>query len=76
MELVASCCFADPVISSGLSTATLSGGPEPELVELLLQLVTAEGGTTRTMSPFDDHSYIDRTPIIRSFLLQLLLRSK
>ena len=64
MELVSSCCFADHV-----------HGPEKGLVDLLLHLVTGNDGRgTRTLSPFGEHDYIDRTPVIRSFLLQLLLR--
>ena len=76
MDLVSQLCFAGDT------------SPEPDLVDFLMQYVTRERGKaevvskdeygrmkqTKKMSLFDDH--IDDSPVVRSLLIQLLLRSK
>eukprot|EP00058_Branchiostoma_floridae_P013669 XP_002599157.1 hypothetical protein BRAFLDRAFT_68766 [Branchiostoma floridae] len=67
MELVSRFCFADGT------------PPEAGVVEMLLNYVVRrekEGTATQTkkFTPFEDDC-IDQTPVIRSFLLQLLLRA-
>ena len=76
MDLVSQLCFAG------------DAPPEDDLVDFLMQYVTRERGRkevvakddrgivtqTKKMSLFDDH--IDDSPVVRSLLIQLLLRSK
>lgn len=76
MDLVSQLCFGGDT------------PPEPDLVDLLMQYVTRERGRketvdtdesgrfvqTKRMSLFDDH--IDDSPVVRSLLIQLLLRAK
>ena len=76
MDLVSQLCFAG------------DEPPEADLVDFLMQYVTRERGRkevvakdergivtqTKKMSLFDDH--IDDSPVVRSLLIQLLLRSK
>ena len=69
MELVSRLCFADGT------------PPEGGVINMLMNLIIGEARSkqkkrtlTRKMSVFDD--CIDTTPVVRSFLLQLLLRSR
>ncbi len=74
MDLVSQLCFAGDT------------PPEPELVELLMQYVTRQRGgketvqedgwvvQTKRLSLFDDH--LDDNPVVRSLLIQLLLRAE
>ncbi len=69
MEMIARLCF------------TRNTAPEDAVIKKLLNYVTkelkAEGQAqlqTRNLTPFED--CIDPTPVVRSFLLQLLLKSK
>ncbi|PFX17552.1 E3 ubiquitin-protein ligase RNF213, partial [Stylophora pistillata] len=65
MELVSIFCFGDSV----------SKDLEQEAIALLMRYVVGHQSTqTKGFSPFPDHA-IDPTPVVRSFLLQLLLRS-
>jgi hypothetical protein len=77
MDLVCQLCFAD----SGISSVP----PEPEAFKRLIGYITCEsrasqkvkeleGQKTKKMGIFDDA--LDPTPVVRSFLLQLLLRSE
>ncbi len=58
----------------------LKGGIERfsdgEVVEFLLNYVTLRGEEPRTVdfSPFPDEESVDRSPVVRSFLLQQLLK--
>lgn len=69
MELVSVYCFCE--------TAPLP--PERELVHMLMELVVQkrlpgpESPHTRPFSPFQEDA-IDPRPVVRSFLLQLLLK--
>eukprot|EP00058_Branchiostoma_floridae_P007057 XP_002592545.1 hypothetical protein BRAFLDRAFT_108419 [Branchiostoma floridae] len=67
MDVVSMFCFADDV------------PPDQEVIDMLLGFIVREVDGTRArtkgFSPFQDEC-VDRTPIIRSFLLQLLLRFK
>ena len=49
--------------------------PEPNLIRMLMNIVFDEGKTTRILSPFDNEK-ADPAPVIRSYLLQLLLEFK
>ncbi len=60
VEVVSSLCFGD------------IEAPEPDLIKLLLDTVIQDTQTSK-FSPYDDQ---DKTPTIRSFLLQLLLEHK
>ena len=66
MELVSSLCF-------GRATP-----PEPELVEHLLNMVFVEKEDKLETKEFTYSKHVkkDRVPVIRSFLLQLLLEYK
>lgn len=69
MEVVSSLCFGD------------QKAPEPELIRCLMETVFAikDGGamfTTRDITPYDHETQCDDVPVIRSFLLQLLLEHK
>ena len=63
MEVVSSLCF-------GQTTP-----PEPELIEKLLEIVFTEKDETKELS-YSDKERTDKVPVIRSFLLQLLLEHK
>ncbi|XP_070580814.1 E3 ubiquitin-protein ligase rnf213-alpha-like isoform X2 [Ptychodera flava] len=66
MEVVSRYCFAE------------GQAPEPELVTMLMGYVTRhreeKGHQTRGFTPFQEDC-IDPNPVVRSFLLQLLLKS-
>ena len=62
MELVSSLCF-------GAHSA-----PEPELIKILINMVFTDVGT-QDFSPYEEVRS-DEVPIIRSFLLRLLLEHK
>jgi hypothetical protein len=68
MEVVSSLCFGDQV------------APEPELIKCLMETVFATKAgamfSTRDITPYDHESQCDDVPVIRSFLLQLLLEHK
>ena len=72
MEVISGLCFGQ------------SSAPEDKLVEMLLNIVFTEreeGGAmrpgTRELTPYkDDLKKMDESPVIRSFLLQLLLEHK
>ena len=61
MEVVSSLCFGQPI------------PPEEKLIEELLRLVVTEKDETREFSYSEK---VDRVPVIRSFLLQLLMEHK
>ena len=63
MEVVSSLCFGQ------LSP------PEPALIEELLNVVFTEQDQTKDFT-YSDKEEIDKVPVIRSFLLQLLLEHK
>ena len=63
MEVVSSLCFGQP------------NPPEPALIEKLLRILFTEQGHTREFS-YSDKEKVDNVPVIRSFLLQLLLEHK
>ncbi|XP_022801884.1 E3 ubiquitin-protein ligase rnf213-alpha-like, partial [Stylophora pistillata] len=66
MELVSIFCFGDSV----------SKDLEQEAITLLMHYVVGhQSSQTKDFSPFPDHA-IDPTPVVCSFLLQLLLRSR
>ena len=66
MELVSIFCFGDSV----------SKDLEKEATALLMRYVIGHQSTqTKDFSPFPDYA-IDPTPVVRSFLLQQLLRSR
>jgi len=49
--------------------------PDDEIIRWLLDCVTArDGETTRQFSLFNSQEVVDPTPVLRSFLLKLLLR--
>ena len=68
MEVVSSLCFGG------------QKAPEPELIKCLMEMVfaTKEGAmfSTRDITPYDHETQCDSVPVIRSFLLQLLLEHK
>ena len=66
MELVSLFCFG---ANAG------DGGMDPELFAMFMSYVI-EGSSSKTkdFSPFPEHG-IDATPVVRSFLLQQLLRT-
>lgn len=69
MEVVSTLCFG------GQDT------PEPQLIKCLMETVFAmnrEGTmfTTRDITQYDQESACDEVPVVRSFLLQLLLEHK
>ena len=69
MELVSTLCFGGHKI------------PEPQLITMLMNTIFVEGGQegeelgTRDLSPYKEIKS-DKIPVIRSFLLQLLLEQK
>ena len=63
MEVVSSLCFGQPK------------PPEPALIHELLTLVFTDKDKTKDFS-YSDKIKTDRVPVIRSFLLQLLLEHK
>ena len=63
MEVVSSLCFGQPK------------PPEPALILELLTLVFTDKDKTKEFS-YSDKIKTDRVPVIRSFLLQLLLEHK
>jgi len=66
MELVSIFCFGD----------SASKDLEQEAISLLMRYVIGRQSTqTKDFSPFPDYG-IDPTPVVRSFLLQQLLRSR
>jgi hypothetical protein len=70
MEIVSSLCFGD------------LEAPEPELIRGLMETVFATKAgamfsySTQDITPYDHESQCDDVPVIRSFLLQLLLEHK
>ena len=76
MDVVSQLCFKGDI------------PPETDLVDFLMQYVTKQRGAkeavnqddlgrtvqTKRLSLFDDH--IDDSPVVRSLIIQLLLRSK
>jgi hypothetical protein len=77
MDLISRLCFTE----SGVNASP----PEPEAVERLMGYITGKskvsekiqqlrGQKTKKMGLFNEA--LDPTPVVRSFLLQLLLRSK
>ena len=63
MEVISSLCFEHNMLNP----------PEPDLIKMLMNIVFAEGNTTRILSPFNNEK-ADPAPVIRSNLLQLLLK--
>lgn len=67
MEVISSLCFGG------------SSVPEPQLIKLLLNTVfvdgTDEGIATRELTPYLSKKH-DTVPVIRSFILQLLLEHR
>ena len=63
MEVVSSLCFGQ------------MSPPEPALIKELLNVVFTEQDTTKDFT-YSDKEKIDKVPVIRSFLLQLLLEHK
>ena len=63
MEVVSSLCFGQP------------NPPEPALIKKLLTIVFTEQDMTKDFS-YSDKEKVDKVPVIRSFLLQLLLEHK
>ena len=63
MEVVSSLCFGQP------------NPPEPALIKELLTGVFTEQDKTKELS-YSDKEKVDKVPVIRSFLLQLLLEHK
>ena len=65
MEVISTLCFE----------RTMPNPPERKLVMMLMDIVFAEGNSTRVLSPFKNERP-DQSPVIRSYLLQLLLEFK
>ena len=63
MEVVSSLCFGQ------------MSPPEPALIKELLNVVFTEQDTTKDFT-YSDKEKTDKVPVIRSFLLQLLLEHK
>ena len=63
MEVVSSLCFGQTEL------------PEPRLIEELLKVVFTEKDETKEFT-YSDKEKTDKVPVIRSFLLQLLLEHK
>ena len=61
-----------------VSSIVFSEGEDPEdsLIEQLLKFVTYGQADTREFSLFNTADVVDRTPVLRSFLLKLLLQCK
>jgi len=62
MEVISTLCFE----------STMPNPPEYKLVMMLMDIIFAEGNYTRVLSPFKNERP-DQSPVIRSYLLQLLL---
>ena len=62
MEVISTLCFEPNMLHP----------PEPDLIKMLINIVFAEGNTTKVLSPFTNET-TDNAPVIRSNLLQLLL---
>ena len=62
MEVISTLCFEPNMLNS----------PEPDLIMMFMNIVFAEGNTTKVLSPFNNET-TDTAPVIRSNLLQLLL---
>ena len=62
MEVISTLCFERNVPNP----------PEHGLIMMLMDIVFAEGMSTRLLSPFNNEK-TDPVPVIRSYLLQLLL---
>ena len=65
MELVSLFCFGKK---------DDEGVMDPELFEMFMSYVIEASSKTKDFSPFPEHG-IDATPVVRSFLLQQLLRA-
>lgn len=65
MELVSLFCFG---AKAG------DGVMDPELFAMFMSYVIEASSKTKDFSPFPEHG-IDATPVVRSFLLQQLLRT-
>ena len=65
MELVSLFCFG---------TKDDEGVMDPELFKMFMSYVIEASSKTKDFSPFPEHG-IDATPVVRSFLLQQLLRA-
>ena len=65
MELVSLFCFG---------TKDDEGAMDPELFKMFMSYVIEASSKTKDFSPFPEHG-IDATPVVRSFLLQQLLRA-
>ena len=63
MEVVSSLCFGQPT------------PPEDDLVRELLKIVVTQDNQTRDFS-YSEKVDVDRVPVIRSFLLQLLMEHR
>lgn len=77
MDLVSRLCFTETGINSS--------PPEPKAVERLMGYITCKSKVNEKMEQLTGHKTkmmgvfneaLDHTPVVRSFLLQLLLRSK
>ena len=69
MEVVSILCFGG------------ESAPEPQLIKCLMETVFARNSegtmfSTRDITPYDHESSCDEVPVVRSFLLQLLLEHK
>ena len=71
MEMVTEVIFA---VSSTLSINEQGKDdlPEDKLLEELIKTVTPSNGSTKPLSPLADNE-ADKVPVVRSYLLQLLL---
>jgi len=69
LEIVSEVIFATSL------TPEVNDPPEDELVAELIETVIPSTGSTQQISPLKDHK-ADNTPVIRSYLLQLLLDYK
>ena len=53
-----------------------SKNPSQDLIDYLMSCVYAESGSTQRLSPFLDEEQRDAAPVIRSYLLKLLIGVK
>lgn len=69
-----SCCllFLEIVSEVIFAVSSISSVPEDELVAELIETVIPSTGSTHQISPLKDNK-ADNIPVIRSYLLQLLL---
>ena len=72
LEIVSEVIFA---VSSHTNESQQEELPEDELVAELIKTVTPNTGSTQQLSPLTD-SEVDKVPVVRSYLLQLLLDYK